>query len=28
VSPGLTGSLPFGEWVAGLAMTRLEGATA
>ena len=28
VSPGLTGSLPFGEWVAGLAMTRLEGAAA
>jgi L-2-hydroxyglutarate oxidase LhgO len=28
VSPGLTGSLPFGEWVAGLAMTRLESAAA
>jgi L-2-hydroxyglutarate oxidase len=28
VSPGLTGSLPFGEWVAGLAMNRLVGATA
>lgn len=24
VSPGLTGSLPFGEWVAGQALTRLE----
>jgi len=28
VSPGLTGSLPFGEWVAGLAMKRLESARA
>ncbi len=28
VSPGLTGSLPFGEWVAGLAMERLEGVPA
>jgi L-2-hydroxyglutarate oxidase len=28
VSPGLTGSLPFGEWVAGLAMDRLEGVPA
>ena len=25
VSPGLTGSLPFGEWVAGRARARLEG---
>jgi len=25
VSPGLTGSLPFGQWVAGLAMARLDG---
>jgi L-2-hydroxyglutarate oxidase len=28
VSPGLTGSLPFGEWVAGLAMQRLTGSAA
>lgn len=28
VSPGLTGSLPFGEWVAELAMARLEGSPA
>jgi len=28
VSPGLTGSLPFGQWVAGLAMARLDGTPA